>query len=175
MKRIAFLTVAAGLISAQLLTAQTTSQSKTTQAKTTQTNVVPGKTPDVVLNAFKAKFPNTKATKWEWKVEKKAYEADFKMNGKSMEALFSQDGKWIKTKNDITQAQLPAAVNKSLTSGEYKDWKMGDFAEVETPDKGKLYKVEVKMGTQKYDLKYDASGKLVDKKADKDKNPKPEK
>lgn len=175
MKKNILFAMALYLFSAQFLCAQTTTnQSKTTQAKTTQTNVVPGKTPDAVLNAFKTKYPNTKATKWEWKVDKKAYEADFTMGGKNMEALFSPDGKWMKTKHDITKEQLPTAVNKALATGEYKSWTMGDFAEVETPDRGKLYKVEVKMGTQKYDLKYDATGKLIDKKADKVKNSKSE-
>jgi uncharacterized membrane protein YkoI len=171
MKKNILAALALCLFSAHLLYAQTTTnQSKTTQAKTTQTNVVPGKTPDAVLNGFKTKYPNIKANKWEWKVDKKAYEADFSMGGKNMEALFSPDGKWMKTKYDISMNQLPAAVSKALASSEYSTWTMGDFAEVETPEKGKLYKVEVKKGTQKYDLKYDAAGKLVDKKADKPKN-----
>lgn len=172
MKKNILFTLALCLFAAQLLMAQTT-PSKPTPAKTTQPTVVPGKTPEVVQNAFKAKYPNVKPTKWEWKSDKNAYEADFMKDGKNMEAFFSPDGKWMKTKHDITKAQLPAAVSKAIMASEFSTWTMEDFAEIETPDKGKMYKVEVKKGTQKYDLKYDATGKQLEKKADKSKKAAP--
>jgi uncharacterized membrane protein YkoI len=125
--------------------------------------------PEVVKKALKTKYPAATVTDWDWKADKNAYKADLRMDGKEMDASFSPEGKWLKTKTKISAKQLPPAVTKAVTGGEYKSWILSDFAEIETPDKGKMYKVEVKSGAEQYDLKYDANGNLLEKQKDKPK------
>ncbi|MBK0402233.1 PepSY-like domain-containing protein [Adhaeribacter sp. BT258] len=124
--------------------------------------------PAAVKNAFTAKYPNMKVTDWDWEEDKDAYEAEFMMNNRENEAYFSADGTWMKTKTDMKREQLPTAVSKALTSGEYSTWNMSDFAEMDTPE-GKRYKVRARKGVDFVYLKYDANGMLLEKKDKKDK------
>lgn len=120
--------------------------------------------PSMVVSAFNTKYPNMKVTDWDWEEDKGMFEAEFKMGGRDWEAYFSPEGAWEKTKASISKAQLPAAVSKAMTSGEYNTWKMDDFMEMDTPDKGKLYKMEAEKGKERMYLKFDASGKMVESK-----------
>lgn len=129
------------------------------------------KVPAVVQNAFSAKYPNLKVKDWDWEAQKETYEADFLVDGKEKEASFSTAGKWLKTKTEITKAELPAAVVKTVTTGELAAWQMTDFSHVESADKGLYYKIRFKKGQEEQSLKFDANGKQMEKKAGLEKKP----
>ncbi len=129
------------------------------------------KVPAVVTEAFTAKYPAMKVTKWDWEAQKETYEAKFMDGEKKREATFSPDGKWVKTKTDITQAELPAAVAKGASAGDLSAWTMIDFSQVESPDKGTYYKIRFKKGAEEKSLKFDANGNQLGKTHGKDKKP----
>ena len=146
MRKAILLTLSLCLFSGQLLFAQS------------EKNV-----PAVVTAAFQEKYPNMTVTDWDWEDDKNAYEAEFKMDGKEMEAFFSESGEWLKTKAELDKNQVPAAVSKAYSSGEDANWSKSNYMEMDTPDKGKLYKVKAEKGNAEHYLKYDANGKLVEK------------
>lgn len=155
MKRLIFLFFGISLFLSQLTFAQTTKKKKPQP-----------KVPPVVLNAFSAQYPNLKPTDWDWEPEKEIYEADFMQDGIKKEAAFTPAGKWVKTKTEITKAELPAAVTKAIASSTYSSWTMDEADKVETPDKGTYYKIRFKNGQQEQSLKFDANGKELEKKND---------
>jgi len=121
------------------------------------------KVPQVVLTAFATKYPNLKPTDWDWEPEKETYEADFMQDNKKREAAFTPAGKWLKTKTEITKAELPALVAKAAASSAYGTWQMNEFEMVETADKGIHYKIRFKKGQEEQSLKFDAKGNLIQK------------
>ena len=121
------------------------------------------KVPAVVLEAFNAKYPNLKVKDWDWEAQKETYEADFIVDNTEKEASFSTTGKWLKTKTEITKAELPATVSKSASSGELSAWQMIDFSHIESPDKGVYYKIRFKKGAEEKSLKFDAAGNQMEK------------
>lgn len=118
------------------------------------------KVPAVVQQAFSAKYPDLKPKDWDWEPEKEIYEADFMQNGKEREASFSVTGKWEKTKTEITQAELPAAVSQAVAA-QMSGWTMDDLSEVESAEKGIYYKIRFKNGKEEKTLKFDATGKQL--------------
>ena len=122
------------------------------------------KVPPVVLQAFNTKYPELKPKDWDWEAEKEIYEADFMQDGKEREATFTVGGKWVKTKTDITQAELPAAVSKAATTGEMSAWTITDLSQVESADKGMYYKLRFKKGQEQKSLKFDTNGNQLEKK-----------
>jgi len=127
------------------------------------------KVPAVVQQAFSAKYPNLKVKDWDWEAQKETYEADFIVDNVEKEASFSTAGKWLKTKTEITKAELPAPVTKAGTTGELAAWQMIDFSHIESPDKGVYYKIRFKKGQEEQSLKFDANGKQMEKKGGSDK------
>lgn len=119
--------------------------------------------PASVVGAIRSQYPNVVVTDWDWEDDLGMYEAEFKMNGREHEAYITPEGTWVRTKTKIKRDQMPAAVMNAIRSSEYGSWRMDDFVEMDTPDKGKLYKVEVEKGNQEFYLKYDANGNLVEK------------
>ncbi|KAA9340584.1 PepSY-like domain-containing protein [Adhaeribacter soli] len=120
--------------------------------------------PALVTSAFNTKYPNMKVTDWDWERDKGLYEAEFKMDGKEWEAYFTPEGAWEETETEIHKNQLPAPVNKSLTAGPYSNWSMDDYTEMDTPEKGKLYRVKAKDGNKKMYLTFDANGNMLETK-----------
>jgi hypothetical protein len=153
MKKILLLSMSAVLLTLQMAAAQTTT-------RPTDPNI-----PTAVLDAFNAKYPNMAVKDWDWEEDKNMYEAEFNTNGKEHEAFFSPEGTWMKTITDIKKNQLPSAVSNALSGGEYNSWNMSNYAEMETPEYGKVYKVKVGKGKEEFYLKYDLNGKLVEKKS----------
>ena len=69
--------------------------------------------PDAVKMEFEQKFPDGKNVSWALHPDKE-YEADFSVHGMDTEAYFTVDGKWIETKTDIDQLQLPGKVSETI-------------------------------------------------------------
>lgn len=118
--------------------------------------------PSAVLNAYKAKFPNAKTTKCEYKKDKKEYRIDCVNDNYITEVTYSQNGKWIKTEKDISEEELPKTVIDSYVKSKYAKGNISKVKEISRYDsKDKEYKFKVDTGNTKYQLKYSASGKLL--------------
>ncbi len=84
--------------------------------------------PVKVMEAFKAKYPDTIA---HWEKERGRIKAEFVVNGQETEAWFETDGTWIGTETDF-RGTLPDAV-RSLIETEYAGYTIDDVDWVETP------------------------------------------
>ena len=108
--------------------------------------------PEVVLAAFKQKFPNAQDVDWS-KEKNGEWEAEFEMPGSNeMSANFSADGRWLETETEIAFSELPAPVIAALQGKKVKE-----AARIEKADGSTVYEAEVK----RKDLIFDASGKML--------------
>jgi len=108
--------------------------------------------PEVVLAAFKQKFPNAQDVDWS-KEKNGEWEAEFEMPGSNeMSANFSADGRWLETETEIAYSELPAPVIAALQGKKVKE-----AARIEKADGSTVYEAEVK----RKDLIFDASGKML--------------
>lgn len=114
---------------------------------------------DVVVNAFKSKYPDAKRVEWETKSGYKV--ADFHYNAKETEAWFEIDGQWVMTETDILYNELPQAVQASFKASVYADWRVDDVDKLERSNAEVVYVIEVEQGNKEYDLFYAEDGTLI--------------
>ena len=79
-------------------------------------------TPKPVLQTFEVLFPG--ATHVEWDKEFSTYTADFYYEGHEKEVQFDKDGNWMRTKTELTIAEVPSPVIEVAL--EYCDWEIDD-------------------------------------------------
>jgi len=115
--------------------------------------------PAVVVAAFKAKFPNCKAEKWQ--KEDDGYEVEFDKGKDECEALFKTDGTWVETETELTEKQVPAKAIAYIKTN-FKGYKMKEF-EYEETTASKLYEIEIKKDKEEWDLYFDSQGNFVKK------------
>ena len=90
------------------------------------------KVPQVVLDAFKAKY-NATLVQWE-KENGGLYKAEFRdEKGREVEAYFKKDGDWVKTETDLYLTDLPENI-KSVVDTNWPDWAIDDVDFIELPD-----------------------------------------
>lgn len=114
--------------------------------------------PQVVADAFHAKFPNAIKAKWE-KENATEYECGFHNGATEMSAKYDQTGKWLETETEIKASALPAPVQHSIQK-QYSDFKLKEAEIVETPE-GKLYEVELSKAGKVTELRLSADGRVV--------------
>lgn len=120
--------------------------------------------PEVVSNAFTAKFPS--ATEVEWEMESETeYEANFEMEGKEYSAKFDQAGTWLETETAIKVTDLPEVVTKSLNK-EFPGYTIDEAEKADTFDKGTVYEVEVEKGEETWVVVVSADGTILKKELD---------
>jgi hypothetical protein len=116
--------------------------------------------PAAAKSAFAAKFPQ--ATKVNWSLEKAGeYEADFILGKVETSAVFDTKGTLLETETEIKESELPQAVKNALV----KDFAGYKLDEVEKSDiKGIItYEMEAKKDGKKYEVVFNANGKLLKK------------
>lgn len=114
---------------------------------------------DVVVNAFKSKYPNAKRIEWETKSGYKV--ADFHLDSKEVEAWFDTKGEWIMTETDIPYSELPQAVQNSFKASTYGNWRIDDVDKLERSNTETIYVIEVEQGNKETDLYYSEDGTLI--------------
>ena len=121
--------------------------------------------PAAVKSAFDAKYP--KAEKVNWGLEKQGeYEAEFVLNGVESSANFDSKGQFIEFETEIKEGDLPQTIKATLAK-EFAGYKIGDVAK-STNAKGVInYEMEAAKGKDKFEISFDASGKLLNKKVSK--------
>jgi hypothetical protein len=136
------------LILAVLLTANCFSQ-----------NLPDKNVPQLVKEAFKAKYPDNKKVHWELH-NKKQYDAEFYLESKENSAYFDETGKWIKTEQEIRNKELPQAVLVAIKR-EYSGFNIKESAKGIGPDGMKYYALEIKKGKENYDISVSPDGKVI--------------
>ena len=112
--------------------------------------------PEVVLKAFKAKYPDENNPDWEIDANKN-YEAQFKEKGEKYRADFSPNGTWIETENSIKKKELPKAVQKAIKKN-YSMYKIAEIEHVDHAIKGIFYDVEFKQKGKNKDVEFYENG-----------------
>jgi hypothetical protein len=117
--------------------------------------------PAAVKSAFEVKYP--KAGKVNWGVEKPGeFEAEFVLNGIESSALFDSKGQFLESENEIKESELPQSV-KAAIAKDFVGYKLSEV-EKSTDAKGVVsYEMETVKGKEKYEISFDADGKLLKK------------
>jgi hypothetical protein len=127
-----------------------------------------GKTeiPAAVKSAFQVKYP--KAEKVNWSVEKPGeFEAEFILSSVESSAVFDSKGQFIESETEIKESDLPQAV-KAAIAKDFAGYKFGEVAKA-TDAKGVVsYEMVATKGKEKYEISFDATGKLLEKLAAKE-------
>lgn len=84
--------------------------------------------PAAVSKAFKTKFP--KATAPDWEKKGADYEVEFNVSMADHKAIYSETGKLLRYKRDIRNADLPAAVKRTIET-DYKGFRIDDADRLE--------------------------------------------
>lgn len=124
--------------------------------------------PQLVKDAFAAKYPNAKKVDWEMEGPK-IYEAEFKLDGKEMSACFKEDGTWVETETEMKVKDLPAAIKAALAA-QFADYEIEEAEQLERPDLPLGYEVEIENEEDDTILEvvFDANGKVLEKKVEKE-------
>lgn len=118
-----------------------------------------GEVPSVVMNVFKQKFQ--KATNIEWERKGELYKVEFEISRKDHSLWINELGNVVKHKQDIRNADLPAAVKIAIAQ-DYKTYRIDEVEKLENGGET-IYKVELKKGSEDVDVFFDQRGKKVDR------------
>ncbi len=118
------------------------------------------KIPAVVTDAFKYKYRNAESV--EWKDKLTHYVVYFQMNNDRYEAGFKNDGTWISSQKDISEDDVPEAVEEGLSKSKYADWEIDSYYQLIYPDDHLEYRLLVrKSDLNKRDLIFASNGRLL--------------
>ena len=123
------------------------------------------KVPAAVSTAFKTKF--AQADKVSWEMEDGNYEVSFTNGGKKQSAIFDKSGRWLETETGIAASALPKAVSDGIAK-QFAGYAIKDVAQLETPDKGSIYEVELAKDKEHLDVQLSSKGEVLNKEVDKD-------
>jgi|GEM_PF-6149349 len=125
-----------------------------------QQNLMESEVPPQSSKAFHEKYPD--AVILSWNKSDSDYHANYKLDDEVFDAYFSADGQWLRTESTIYSEDLPEAVITYKKSSKYKSWDIGNVKLIDTPTKGKTYKVEMyDMEYNQAQLIFDAKGNIV--------------
>jgi len=130
-------------------------------AKSFAQKVTEAEVPQVVNDAFVAKFSGATEIQWE-KENATEFEVEFTFNAKSYSANFTADGTWKETEYKIKSTELPSDVKSTITK-EYVGYTISKAEVVESPS-GSFYEVRLTKEDLKVELVIDKSGKIIKKK-----------
>lgn len=120
-----------------------------------------GEVPATVKEAFARKFAGVKEVKWS-KEGTTEFEAEFENGKLEQSANFDNTGKWLVTETEINAAQLPPAVQATI-SKEFAGYKIDEAEKAETSDQSDFFEVELKNGKMKYEVQISPDGKVIKK------------
>lgn len=116
--------------------------------------------PDVVEEAFRAKFGDQISPKWE--IDSNGFwEADFESEGDAARADFTVQGKWVETERSVKFDELPDAVQQAVRA-EFGDRELAELEAVDSSAKGKFFDIEFKESGPNEDVEYNENGEKLD-------------
>ena len=114
--------------------------------------------PDIVSSLAKL-YPNAQDVTWS---KKGNYEvASCRVNENELEVWFNLQANWVMTEQEIFREQLPAAVEKTFSEGEYANWVIDNLTELTFPSRPIEYLLEVQKGDKELALFYQTDGTLA--------------
>jgi len=123
--------------------------------------------PAVVKSSFAAKFSN--ADKVKWSLEKPGeYEAEFEQNKVETSAVFDEKGTLLETETEIKESELPQAI-KAVIAKDFAGYKLKEIAKAVAKNIT-TYEIEVEKDKKTSELVFDANGKLLKNKEEKEKD-----
>lgn len=142
MKTTLVLSVAFALFGSAAASAQTTAHHHAA-AKTEM--VKPITPPDPVMSAFQSKFSGATPT---WQMTPAGnYCAVIDNSGQKVYAEYGPDGKWLRTRTDMTQDQLPDLAKNAIQS-KYPGMEVAGIQKLEYDSVNPFYRVDLKQGDQ---------------------------
>jgi hypothetical protein len=121
--------------------------------------------PQVVKDAFAKQYPDAQNVKWGDGLD--GFSVRFTINDKKMKASYTGKSDWNWTETQITQADLPQAVQDAFKNSAYKDWPVKEVRLVDKPKNDAVYHIIVKKSIiSKKILVYSKAGKLLEEIAD---------
>ena len=118
--------------------------------------------PSVVTNSFNRSFP--KAREVEWEKKGSLYNADFEVSNIDNEVWIDAKGIIVRSKKDMTKAQLPVAVSTAIKK-EYPAYRIDDVDQY-VEGKQAFYKVELEKGGHDTHVVFDQAGRVSSKRFD---------
>ncbi len=116
--------------------------------------------PEVVVKAFKAKYPNEKVP--EFKTDAHGYwEAHFKKKGEKYRADFNENGTWRETENSIKVSELPEPIQSKINST-YFLYTITEVEHVLSAKYGEFYDVEFKQKGKNKDIMFKKDGSIIE-------------
>ena len=118
-------------------------------------------TPVAAKTAFAAKYPT--AQKVKWSVEKPGeFEVEFTLNKVATSALYDATGKLLETEGEIKEAELPQAVKATIVK-DFAGYKLDEIEKSTDAKDVTSYEMEAFKGKAKFEISFDANGKLLSK------------
>ncbi len=118
--------------------------------------------PTIIINAFNQQYP--KAMDIDWEMDGSNYKVEFEIWFRDHEVWYDNSGKVIRTKEEISSSDLPAAISSAIQSN-YNGFRTDD-CEKWTEGSTTHYVIELKTFTQERKVVFDASGKVLSDIAD---------
>ena len=118
--------------------------------------------PQKISNVFAKEYPQAQKVEWERKMD--LYKVEFYNDNMEHEVYYSPSGKVVKKERDIMESGLPQSVRDAIKS-KYSGYHIDDVEE-HWENKGTMYLVELKNGSEEWKITYDSNGKVLQEKRD---------
>lgn len=115
--------------------------------------------PDVVLEAFRQRYPSVTTPSWELDTNG-YYEAHYRIDDVKYRADFTKEGIWTDTETNVDFNELPSDVRSAFLL-KYNSEAFRSAEAVDSATKGKFYNVEVFNGTSKINVMFAGDGKIL--------------
>jgi hypothetical protein len=115
--------------------------------------------PEIVLQAFKQKFPNAINIKW-GKENKTEWEASFILDNVNFSANYTTSGDWLETEKDIPVTKLPNEVLIAIQKAD-KNCTIIGAAVIENSKSETTYEADIKSGLKKKEVFYKPDGTII--------------
>ena len=122
-------------------------------------NLKEGDAPAVVKDAFTKIYPDAANVTWQ-KGNANEFEAEFISAGAKHAVNFDGEGNWLATEKVIKKSDLPQDVTETIKK-ELPEYELGDARQMENPDIGIFYEVEVEKGASQYDAQLSIDGRVL--------------
>ncbi len=117
---------------------------------------------EVVLIAFKEKFPDVEVANvtWSWEVPYKIYEAEFERNGQEYEVEITVTGHHLLTEISLAPEELPEIVRKAMRQ-KYPNQSIDEVERVEYSHGLVCYEIELEKGEKVREALYREDGLFI--------------
>jgi hypothetical protein len=115
--------------------------------------------PEIVLKAFKQKFPGAINIKW-GKENKTEWEAAFILDNVNFSANYTSSGDWLETEKEIPVTKLPNEVLAAIQKAD-KNCSIVGAAFIENSKSETTYEADIKSGLKKKEVFYKPDGTII--------------